>query len=1341
MLDARSIPVPASELSVQDRFSTVTATAYQLLAVVIFAIIPIIAIGWMRQPFLGAFIEHTMIANAVAPRQAGTWHAFGNGLETFGFQLQTINGIEIHSPAQLERELQNFAVGEEVALHFIHVDTGEEKEFSTTLQAFPIADQVSYFYLPYMLGIVYLLTGLWVFNLRRNEPAGRAFVMFSASVALALGGLFDVYTTSRFVYLWTAALPLAGGGLLIMALVYPQEIRIVQRFPLTRWLPLLPIVPLYLSAAWSLFNAENPAAYVVTWRNLYLFAVAGVIAFVLGAAYRGFTAASPIVREQARMILIGMVVSFTPLSIWFVSTAVNPGVIFSPLLLLPLVFFPIATGYSILRYRFLNTDYILSRGFLYALLTILTGTVYILVVWGVNLAFGSVVSANNPLVIGVMIFVVAAALNPTRERLQRAIDSIFFKGRVVYQERLQQFGNDLTQAVELPQIIQLLRQYIDFSLQPEEVHIFLHDPLSDQYIAAVDPQGYTTSDIRFSIHSALVQFMAREKTSIFLGEQVEMPRGLASDRARLALLGAQLYIPLLGQKQLTGWLALSRRKSGEYYSTRDLTFIEALSAQAALAVERAQVVFDLQRRVHEMNVLGRVAQGVNVTINFDDILELIYAQTVQVLNAQHFRITLYDDLAQHFRHAFYLENDDRLLEKENVVLPAGLGLEQEVVRTQRPILTEDYDRECRRRSIIPAEQGLYAWIGVPLNTGTRTIGSISLGSREPAVVYTAEQQAILQSIADQAAGAIVKTQLLEESERRARQLEMLNQVARSLTSELELDPLLNRILESAVDILRCEAGSLFLIDDETGELVFEVVVGGAEDLVGVRLAPGTGLVGKSVISRQPIIDNNVQQSKDWFEKTDQETGFITRALLVVPMQVRDEVVGVIEVMNKVDRSPFTPDDERLLTAFTAQAGIAIQNARLFTMTDQALAARVDELSVMQRIDRELNASLDLSRAMHITLDWSMRQSGAAAGMVVMLPGEGGIEVMDSQGYTGAAMNALERVAYLSLVRAALELRQPQIGTVDPQGAGDTLLPAARSQIAIPIQREQKPIGLIFLESTEEEQFTRETSLFLNRLGDHAAIAIANAQFYAAVQAANVAKSDFISFVSHELKTPMTSIKGYTDLLSAGAVGDINEAQTGFLATIRSNVDRMATLVSDLADISRIEAGRLRLDYSAVSVGDLVDDVVRSARRQLDEKNQALRVELTEPLPEVWGDRTRLVQVLTNLLNNAHKYTPEEGEIAIRARLAPRRGAAGIAGEQVEVSIVDNGIGIKPEDRQQIFTKFFRSDDQKAREAPGTGLGLNITKNLVEMQGGQIWFESEFRKGTAFHFTIPVAETA
>ena len=332
------------------------------------------------------------------------------------------------------------------------------------------------------------------------------------------------------------------------------------------------------------------------------------------------------------------------------------------------------------------------------------------------------------------------------------------------------------------------------------------------------------------------------------------------------------------------------------------------------------------------------------------------------------------------------------------------------------------------------------------------------------------------------------------------------------------------------------------------------------------------------------------------------------------------------------------------------------------------------------------------------------------------------------------------------IKQSLATGQPQVlqRTEPSQIPGNqrtVLLASGLTQVVIPINREVEVIGILILETKNTLAIPAETLSFLSRLSDHAAIAISNAQLYTAVQAANLAKSDFISFVSHELKTPMTSIRGFTDLLAAGVVGQVNEAQANFLKTIRSNVDRMATLVSDLADVSRIEANRLRLDFQAVDLVEMMDEIKRSAHAQIEAKDQVLHLAIPAELPNLWGDRVRLIQVLTNLINNAHKYTSPGGTISVTARCVPNQWDPAGARQVVHISVQDNGIGISPESQKRIFQKFFRADDQKVRDIPGTGLGLNITKTLVEMQGGKIWFESVPDQGTTFHITVPIVENA
>jgi signal transduction histidine kinase len=240
-------------------------------------------------------------------------------------------------------------------------------------------------------------------------------------------------------------------------------------------------------------------------------------------------------------------------------------------------------------------------------------------------------------------------------------------------------------------------------------------------------------------------------------------------------------------------------------------------------------------------------------------------------------------------------------------------------------------------------------------------------------------------------------------------------------------------------------------------------------------------------------------------------------------------------------------------------------------------------------------------------------------------------------------------------------------------------------------------------------------------------------------AANQAKSEFVSTVSHELKVPMTSIRGYNQLLASGMVGALNDQQRDFLQRVENNVQRMMTLVSDLTDISRIETGQLRLEYTAVPIEEIVDEVVSATQANIEAKEQELTLGLPTTLPPVWADRNRLTQIMTNLVSNANKYTPDGGKIIINAKMMEARKSSGaLAKDCILVAIKDSGIGIHPDDFPKMFQKFFRSEDEKTRQAPGTGLGLTITKSLVELQGGSIWFESEFRKGTTFYFTVPTA---
>jgi PAS domain S-box-containing protein len=225
------------------------------------------------------------------------------------------------------------------------------------------------------------------------------------------------------------------------------------------------------------------------------------------------------------------------------------------------------------------------------------------------------------------------------------------------------------------------------------------------------------------------------------------------------------------------------------------------------------------------------------------------------------------------------------------------------------------------------------------------------------------------------------------------------------------------------------------------------------------------------------------------------------------------------------------------------------------------------------------------------------------------------------------------------------------------------------------------------------------------------------------------KSQFVSLVSHELRTPLTSIKGYVDLMLEGDAGDLKDEQQEYLTIVKNNADRLVALINDLLDVSRIDAGRIELRLSTVDLQLLINGVAMTFRRQIEAKDQLLSIDLPDDLPTIRADADRVTQILTNLVSNAYKYTPQHGKIVV---------AACVEGDNVRVDVRDTGIGLTEEEQGKLFERFFRAKNNATVRVGGTGLGLSIARSLVEMHGGEISVKSEPGRGSTFSFTLPIS---
>ncbi|RPI28911.1 MAG: sensor histidine kinase, partial [Actinomycetota bacterium] len=227
------------------------------------------------------------------------------------------------------------------------------------------------------------------------------------------------------------------------------------------------------------------------------------------------------------------------------------------------------------------------------------------------------------------------------------------------------------------------------------------------------------------------------------------------------------------------------------------------------------------------------------------------------------------------------------------------------------------------------------------------------------------------------------------------------------------------------------------------------------------------------------------------------------------------------------------------------------------------------------------------------------------------------------------------------------------------------------------------------------------------------------------------KSDFMATMSHELRTPLTSIIGYSDMLLSGMTGELNEKQQGFIQSILTGGETLLNLINDILDLTKIEAGRLELNFEAVDLRAALLNVLPVVKPRAQDKRIRISTFLPTELPPVWADPAKLNQVLLNLLTNGIKYTHENGSVSVEARLA---------GDLVEIWVNDTGIGISSEDIDRVFQRFTQIDSSATRTQGGTGLGLAIARELVELHGGTMRVQSKLGKGSSFIFTVPISQT-
>ena len=541
-------------------------------------------------------------------------------------------------------------------------------------------------------------------------------------------------------------------------------------------------------------------------------------------------------------------------------------------------------------------------------------------------------------------------------------------------------------------------------------------------------------------------------------------------------------------------------------------------------------------------------------------------------------------------------------------------------------------------------------------------------------------------------------------------VEALTNVSNIVAAQTREHDLMERVLHFAAQVLGAQGASALLLDDETQELTFSAALGThSQKLLGLRVKMGEGLAGRVAQSGEIAIVNDALEDVRFSGRIDASTGFSTRNLICVPLKVRERVLGVIEVVNRADGSSFSRADAEVLKAVANQAAIALDNARLYDRLEQRVEQSQGELAIA-------NQQLQTDKTLLQTVLHSMTDG------VVVTDGQGTIQLINP----AAQMLLPELERDVLGQELGLVLQDFPFGALTQSNANGEL---ARRDEAVTLFRGE----LEAVRSIEARVAPLQTPD-----GEFSGLVAVFADITQRRQVEQ-AKSDFVSFVAHEMRSPLTSISGFSAMLqraegappeSKGALPVASRAR--FLGLIRNESERLTRLINNLLDVARLEAGRtIEINRDEFDFAPLVKLALESQRAYSSRHD--LVADLPPILPTLSADADKVTQILINLTSNALKYSPG-GNVTVRARAL---------GEWLEVSVSDEGPGIAPEQRDILFSRFGRTPAAAtgagARSKPtGTGLGLFLTKYLVEAHGGVIWVESEAGQGATFTFTLPLA---
>ena len=458
-----------------------------------------------------------------------------------------------------------------------------------------------------------------------------------------------------------------------------------------------------------------------------------------------------------------------------------------------------------------------------------------------------------------------------------------------------------------------------------------------------------------------------------------------------------------------------------------------------------------------------------------------------------------------------------------------------------------------------------------------------------------------------------------------------------------------------------------------------------------------------------------------------------RSVLATPIHVAGELAGTLSLNQANAPRDWTTDEVRLVEAVARELRVAIESARLF----QARKGENERLLALQRAAATLAAHTDAHEVFDMILRSAVQLFGQGSASLYTWDEQAGVLRL-AENFDAAGRMPDDAVLRPGdgVVGRVFVSREPLIVKDYQTWEGRTAVgreTGLRTCLAVPLVRSGRALGALSIRSNEPTvAYTEDDARMLALFADQAAAALTTVEAFGRQRDAveqlerlNRAKSEFVSIVSHEFRTPLTGIQGFSEMMRDEEL-TLDEMRE-YAGDINKDAQRLNRMIDEMLDLDRMESGRMTVHAERMDLNSVVEEVVDRVRPNAP--NHTLTLDLQSDLPQIQADRDRITQVASNLLNNAVKYSPTGGRITVTTRAE---------GDHLRLDVRDEGLGIPPEALETIFERYSRVDSQATKDIPGTGLGLPIVRQIVQLHGGKVWAESELGRGSVFHVVLPLA---